>query len=43
MNEKQVYHFMENYERLSNTYNFDKIAPLINERAIFFFSDRTLE
>ncbi len=42
MTEQQVHDFMKSYENATNSYNFANVAPLLDDDAVFFFSDATL-
>ena len=36
---KDIEEFMQDYEKKANTADFDKVAPLISDDAVFWFSD----
>ncbi len=39
MDVKSPEEFMRMYEKAANSGNFDKVAPLLSDEAIFWFSD----
>ena len=36
---KDIEQFMQEYEKRANTADFDQVAPLISDDAVFWFSD----
>lgn len=39
----EVEAFLKEYERTTNTHDFNNVRPLIAEDAVYFFSERTLK